>query len=243
MRAFFLATLFLALGAGGSGASASEVFDDRLQEISRIRSTHDHGGSHGPRTRLARATLNDEEEYDYYRPRAGRDDDDADDDDRPRRSKHRTLVKRHGARHHAVVKREQRAAVKHKQRASIKRERRATHAGRAPRTPTWTPRSLSTQGPVGSGVTGVASYYWERQRLASGGWFDPSGMTAAHKTLPFGTRVRVTHLGNGRSVEVRINDRGPYVAGRIIDLSRAAANIIGMTGQGVARVKMQILGR
>ena len=68
-------------------------------------------------------------------------------------------------------------------------------------------------------------------------------MTAAHKTLPFGTRVRVMHLGNGRSVDVRINDRGPYVAGRIIDLSKAAAGKIGMTGQGIARVSMTVLGR
>jgi rare lipoprotein A len=79
--------------------------------------------------------------------------------------------------------------------------------------------------------------------VASGGWFNPNAMTAAHKTLPFGTRVRVTHSGNGRSVIVRINDRGPYVKGRIIDLSRAAASAIGMTGQGIARVSMEILGR
>jgi rare lipoprotein A len=90
---------------------------------------------------------------------------------------------------------------------------------------------------------GIASYYSEPQRLASGGQFNPNAMTAAHKTLPFGTRVRVKHLGTGRSVEVRINDRGPYVAGRIIDLSRAAAGAIGMTGQGVARVSMTVLGR
>ncbi|MBO0742243.1 MAG: septal ring lytic transglycosylase RlpA family protein, partial [Hyphomicrobiaceae bacterium] len=70
-----------------------------------------------------------------------------------------------------------------------------------------------------------------------------NGLTAAHKTLPFGTRVRVTHLGNGRSVEVKINDRGPYVAGRIIDLSKAAASVIGMTAQGVARVAVEILGK
>ncbi len=68
-------------------------------------------------------------------------------------------------------------------------------------------------------------------------------MTAAHKTLPFGTRVRVKHLSSGRSVDVVINDRGPYVAGRIIDLSKAAAGQIGMTGQGVARVSMEVLGR
>jgi rare lipoprotein A len=91
--------------------------------------------------------------------------------------------------------------------------------------------------------TGIASYYWQPQALASGGRFDPNAMTAAHKTLPFGTRVRVMHLGNGRSVDVRINDRGPYVAGRIIDLSKAAAGKIGMTGQGIARVSMTVLGR
>ena len=94
-----------------------------------------------------------------------------------------------------------------------------------------------------TGIRGVASYYWEPQALASGGRFNPNALTAAHKTLPFGTRVRVTHLGNGRSVEVKINDRGPYVAGRIIDLSKAAASVIGMTAQGVARVAVEVLGR
>jgi rare lipoprotein A len=68
-------------------------------------------------------------------------------------------------------------------------------------------------------------------------------MTAAHKTLPFGTRVRVTHLGNGRSVEVKINDRGPFIAGRIIDLSKGAAGVIGLTAQGIARVAVEVLGR
>jgi rare lipoprotein A len=93
------------------------------------------------------------------------------------------------------------------------------------------------------GSHGVASYYWKPQRVASGGWFNPNAMTAAHKTLPFGTRVRVTHVGNGRSVVVRINDRGPFIRGRIIDLSRAAAGVIGMTGQGIARIRMDVLGR
>lgn len=99
---------------------------------------------------------------------------------------------------------------------------------------------------LGSGLgggSGVASYYWQPQRVASGGWFNPNAMTAAHKTLPFGTRVRVTHASNGRSVVVRINDRGPYVRGRTLDLSRAAASVIGMIGQGVARIRMEILGR
>lgn len=104
-------------------------------------------------------------------------------------------------------------------------------------------RSVSVGSGGGGGSVGVASYYWQPQRLASGGWFNPNAMTAAHKTLPFGTRVRVTHLGNGRSVTVTINDRGPYIAGRIIDLSRAAASAINMTGQGVARIRMTVLGR
>lgn len=90
---------------------------------------------------------------------------------------------------------------------------------------------------------GMASYYWQPQALASGGRFNPNALTAAHKTLPFGTRVRIKHLGNGRSVDVHINDRGPYVGGRIIDLSKAAAAQIGMTGQGIARVSMTVLGR
>ena len=96
--------------------------------------------------------------------------------------------------------------------------------------------------PVGSDIVGAASYYWQGQKTATGAWFNPEGMTAAHLTLPFGTRVRVTAMGNGRSVEVRINDRGPYIAGRIIDLSRGAAGVIGMRKQGVARVKVTVLG-
>ncbi len=95
----------------------------------------------------------------------------------------------------------------------------------------------------GSSYSGKASYYWEPQRVASGGWFNPNAMTAAHKTLPFGTRVRVTNRNNGQSVVVTINDRGPYVGGRIIDLSRAAAHAISMQGAGVAPVTVTVLGR
>lgn len=95
----------------------------------------------------------------------------------------------------------------------------------------------------GSAGGGVASYYWQPQRVASGGRFNPNAMTAAHKTLPFGTRVRVTNRHNGRSAIVTINDRGPFVAGRVIDLSRAAAGAVGMIGQGLARVTLEVLGR
>jgi rare lipoprotein A len=95
----------------------------------------------------------------------------------------------------------------------------------------------------GAPVAGIASYYWQPQRVASGGWFNPNAMTAAHKTLPFGTRVRVTNARTGRSVEVTINDRGPYVRGRVIDLSRAAAGALGMQSAGLARVSIDVLGR
>jgi len=91
---------------------------------------------------------------------------------------------------------------------------------------------------------GLASWYggkFHGRLTASGEVFDTNSFTAAHKTLPFGTIVRVTNLGNGKSVVVRINDRGPFIKGRIIDLSRAAANAIGMIGTGVARVKLDIL--
>jgi rare lipoprotein A len=104
-------------------------------------------------------------------------------------------------------------------------------------------KDLNTVAPRAGGQQGMASFYSEPQRLASGGWFNPNALTAAHRSLPFGTRVRVTHRGTGRSVDVTINDRGPYIAGRIIDLSRAAANALGMTAQGVARVSVQVLGR
>ena len=90
--------------------------------------------------------------------------------------------------------------------------------------------------------SGIASFYGRPQKVSSGGTFDPRAMTAAHRSLPFGTRVRVTHARNGRSVDVKINDRGPFIAGRIIDLSKAAAELIGMTANGIARVRITVLG-
>ena len=94
--------------------------------------------------------------------------------------------------------------------------------------------------------TGVASYYGRRfhgRLTANGERFNMNAMTAAHKTLPFGTRVRVTNPRNGRSVIVRINDRGPFIRGRTIDLSRGAAAKIGMISSGHARVKLDIVSR
>ena len=92
--------------------------------------------------------------------------------------------------------------------------------------------------------TGIASWYGDEfagKLTANGEIFDPTKITAAHKTLPMPSVVRVTNLDNGRSLVVRINDRGPFVAGRIIDLSREAARLIGFKDAGIAKVRVQIL--
>jgi bifunctional non-homologous end joining protein LigD len=92
--------------------------------------------------------------------------------------------------------------------------------------------------------TGNASWYGRQhhgRRTASGELYDMRKLTAAHRTLPLGTVVRVTHVGNGRSVEVRVNDRGPFVDGRIVDVSRAAAERLGVLGLGVFPVKLTVV--
>jgi rare lipoprotein A len=91
----------------------------------------------------------------------------------------------------------------------------------------------------------LASYYAARyhgRTTASGEVFDVGKLTAAHRTLPFGTRVRVSNVRNGRSVNVRVNDRGPFVAGRVIDLSPAAARQLDMLDAGVVPVLLEVLG-
>lgn len=91
---------------------------------------------------------------------------------------------------------------------------------------------------------GMASYYGDElagNRTASGERFDPDELTAAHRSLPFGSMVRVTNVSNGDSVVVRINDRGPFSRGRVIDISHAAARQIGMHRSGTARVKLALL--
>jgi rare lipoprotein A len=92
-------------------------------------------------------------------------------------------------------------------------------------------------------MAGMASYYGNEsgQRSASGARINPAAMTAAHPSLPFGTKVRVTNQSNGRSVVVTINDRGPFVRGRIIDVSMGAADVMGMKGAGVARVTLKVV--
>ncbi|HQQ97751.1 MAG TPA: septal ring lytic transglycosylase RlpA family protein [Cyclobacteriaceae bacterium] len=92
--------------------------------------------------------------------------------------------------------------------------------------------------------TGKASFYadkFEGHLTANGEKYRHSRLTAAHKTLPFGTKVRVTNLGNNRSVDVVINDRGPYAEGRIVDLSKSAAEVLGFVSQGLADVRLEVI--
>ena len=93
-------------------------------------------------------------------------------------------------------------------------------------------------------LLGIVSYYanfFHGRRTANGTRYDKGALTAAHRTLPFGTLVRVTNPRNGRSVVVRVNDRGPYVRGRVLDLSREAARRLGILSQGIARLAWEIV--
>jgi rare lipoprotein A len=88
---------------------------------------------------------------------------------------------------------------------------------------------------------GLASFYTEGTQTASGERFDTHELTAAHRTLPFGTRLRVTNVATGQSVTVRVNDRGPFVPGRVVDVSYSAAETLGMVGGGIAKVKLDVV--
>lgn len=112
----------------------------------------------------------------------------------------------------------------------------------------WIPGASPSQASetvrVAQTVSGPASWYggkFHGRRTANGERFNKNELTAAHRSLPFGTRVRVTNQHNGRTVVVRINDRGPFVGNRVIDLSRAAAETVGMLRSGVAPVRLDIL--
>jgi rare lipoprotein A len=225
----FLAAAVAALAIAGGASSPAEAFTgadlrgggqgERSAEASR-------GAAGGARLHLARATVDEDDDEDarpvrrrHSERREGR-------WDRPRSAKPRHVRSSH-------------RAAQHRQTARRSAHRTARHDVRATRRAA----AMDPLSAVIGGMTGMASFYWQGQRTATGEHFNPEGMTAAHRSLPFGTRVRVTHLGNGRSVDVRINDRGPFVGGRIIDLSRGAAGVLGMRGQGVARVKVTVLGR
>jgi rare lipoprotein A len=101
---------------------------------------------------------------------------------------------------------------------------------------------------VGPGHTqeGIASYYADKfhgRQTANGERFNQNALTAAHKTLPLGTKVRVTRINTGKSVVVRINDRGPFIKGRVIDLSKRAAGKLGIIKRGLAKVRVEVIGR
>jgi len=102
-------------------------------------------------------------------------------------------------------------------------------------------RTTPTEQATETHSSGIASYYSEGIRTASGERFNAAELTAAHPTLPFGTRLRVTNVTTGKSVTVRVNDRGPFVRGRVVDVSYSAAESLGMIGRGVARVKLDVV--
>jgi rare lipoprotein A len=129
------------------------------------------------------------------------------------------------------------------------RERRVTAIRRAA-VATKRRTVLATRKPAASkpaastrdAAQGLASYYqFDGRRTASGEKFASGELTAAHRTLPFGTRLRVTNVTTGQSVTVRVNDRGPFIPGRVVDVSHSAAEALGMTQQGVAKVKLDVV--
>lgn len=103
---------------------------------------------------------------------------------------------------------------------------------------------ISLVGPAhATPIYGLASFYKHGVLTANGERFDPQAFTAAHRSLPFGTLVRVENVNSGKSVVVRINDRGPFVGKRVIDLSYAAARAVGLLDMGVGKVKLEVLGQ
>lgn len=106
------------------------------------------------------------------------------------------------------------------------------------------PADTSGREPAGTVLKGVASYYGKElagHQTASGETFDPADHTCAHRTLPFGTRLKLTYPKKGTSTEVRVNDRGPHKPERILDISRAAADDLGLTADGVGPVEAEVL--
>jgi|GEM_PF-292848 len=128
------------------------------------------------------------------------------------------------------------APVQHHRTASLVTSRRVASVKK--HTPFAPPKNA---GETKLASQGLASFYTEGTQTASGEKFDTHELTAAHPTLPFGTRLRVTNVASGRSVTVRVNDRGPYVPGRIVDVSYSAADALGMVGGGIAKVRLDVV--
>ena len=126
------------------------------------------------------------------------------------------------------------ASLPHRQTASLLTHRRMASAKK------HTPFARHNNG-TKVASHGVASFYTEGTETASGEKFDTHELTAAHPTLPFGTKLRVTNVSTGRSVTVRVNDRGPYVPGRVVDVSYSAADKLGIVDKGIANVKLDVV--
>jgi rare lipoprotein A len=113
------------------------------------------------------------------------------------------------------------------------------HVASVKRHTPFAPRDNAAETPTAS--RGLASFYTEGVRTANGERFDTNELTAAHPTLPFGTKLRVTNVATGQSVTVRVNDRGPYVPGRVVDVSYSAAQALGMVNSGIANVTLDVM--
>lgn len=143
------------------------------------------------------------------------------------------------AQHSAVSQRGERAVSRH---AAVE-PARASAPGMMKRRVAAVRRSVvrRDKDDVSTPGHGVASFYTEGTKTASGEKFNTNDLTAAHPTLPFGTKLRVTNATTGQAVTVRVNDRGPYVPGRVVDVSYAAADALGMVGKGLAKVKLDVV--
>lgn len=131
----------------------------------------------------------------------------------------------------AQASRQRRASLTHHRRLTAASSKRIPFAGK----PGTTKLAALTDRSVG-----IASFYKYEGKTANGEQFKPSELTAAHRTLPFGTRLRVTNVATGQSVTVRINDRGPFIPGRVVDVSHSAARELGMIDRGITKVKLEV---
>ncbi|WGD54595.1 septal ring lytic transglycosylase RlpA family protein [Bradyrhizobium sp. CB1650] len=124
--------------------------------------------------------------------------------------------------------------------AAVERPHKVRVAALHPRPISRARRAPADGGSATQAAHGVASFYSDTE-TASGEKYDKNELTAAHPTLPFGTRLRVTDVSSGRSVTVRVNDRGPYVRGRVVDLTPSAAEELGMVDKGLANVRLDVV--
>jgi len=130
----------------------------------------------------------------------------------------------------AQVAPQRRASVAHRRVAAVSRKH-TPFAGR--------PAAAKLAALTDSSV-GIASFYKYEAKTASGEQFNPRELTAAHRTLPFGTRLRVTNVATGQSVTLRVNDRGPFIPGRVVDVSHSAAKELGMIDRGITKVRLEV---